>query len=100
MSTTKDELREQLDSLFDNYYDGGDSIVIPADESPTEAIMSLFDSTLKAREAEIRIDENNTAFLRILKIGTNQGISAKLLASYHGKREVELSPTDKIIKGA
>lgn len=48
------------------------------------------DHELEDAIAEARIDENNMAFLRVMKIGTTQGLSAELLVSYHDKREAEI----------
>jgi hypothetical protein len=45
------ELRAEIGAKFDEYYDGGKSIVIPADESPTDWFIELFAHQTQQREA-------------------------------------------------
>lgn len=59
----------------------------------------LVDQYTTAKVAEARKDENNTAFLRILKTGTTKGLTAERLVEYHDTREAELSSLTNSNKG-
>lgn len=55
-----DVLREQLNNYFNNYYNGGDSIVIPVgDGDPADWFMELFAAHTEEKVREARIDELN-----------------------------------------
>lgn len=56
-----DELRKQLDDFFDGYYDGGQSIVIPADESPTDGLVELVQAHIDAECKRARLEEAKLA---------------------------------------
>lgn len=73
--------------------DGTDAYGLANQDELKEAILAWHQSELNQAVEETRLDENNTAFLRILKIGRTQGLSAKLLVSYHDKREAEIKAT-------